>query len=148
MKNKTAKRLINFVIVFYLVAGVKAQVIERPDTVTVRSGNLLLKGLLWRPAGKRVFPSVIFCHGSYESNNLRYDAVQQTSVLGPLFARNGFIFLGLFRQGTGLSKDHGESTANLMSRALKEKDKRNAIGFKCINCKQMTCRTCLQDSNF
>lgn len=124
-----AKRLANFVIVFYLVTGVKAQVIEPPDTVTVRSGNLLLKGLLWRPAGKGVFPSVIFCHGSYESNNLRYDAVQQTSVLGPLFARNGFIFLGLFRQGTGLSKDHGESTADLMSRALKEKgqEERNSV---------------------
>lgn len=124
-----AKRLVNFVIVFYLVAGLNAQVIERPDTVTVRSGNLLLKGLLWRPAGKGVFPSVIFCHGSYESNNLRYDAVQQTSVLGPLFARNGFIFLGLFRRGTGLSKDRGESTADLMSRALKEKgqEERNRV---------------------
>jgi dienelactone hydrolase len=123
------KRLVNFVIVFYLVAGLNAQVIERPDTVTVQSGSLLLKGLLWRPAAKGVFPSVIFCHGSYESRDLRYDAVQQTSVLGSLFARSGFIFLVLFRQGTGLSKDHGESTADLMSRALKEKgqEERNRV---------------------
>jgi dienelactone hydrolase len=42
-------------------------------------------------------------------------------VLGPLFAKNGYVFLGLFRQGTGLSKDQGESTADLMTKALREK---------------------------
>jgi dienelactone hydrolase len=84
---------------------------------------------LWRPVGEGVFPSVIFCHGSYETSDLRYDAVQQTSVLGPLFAKNGYIFLGLFRQGTGLSRNCGKSSADLMSKALKEKgqEERNRV---------------------
>jgi dienelactone hydrolase len=92
---------------------------------------VLLKGLLWRPAGKGPFPSVIFCHGSYETNDLRYDAVQQTSVLGPLFAKNGYVFLGLFRQGTGLSKDQGKNSADLMIKALKEKGQQERNQYKC-----------------
>jgi len=115
------KSVVISIIIFYLITDLQAQVPERPDTVTVVSGNLLLKGLLWLPAGKGVFPSVIFCHGSYEANDLRYDVVQQTSVLGSLFVKNGFIFLGLFREGAGLSKGQGENSADLMSKALKEK---------------------------
>ena len=125
--------MVKFVIIsvlfFYSVRDLRAQVSEQPDTVTVLSGSVLLKGLLWRPAGKGPFPSVIFCHGSYETNDLRYDAVQQTSVLGPLFAKNGYVLLGLFRQGTGLSKDQGKNSADVMSKALKEKgqQERNRI---------------------
>jgi dienelactone hydrolase len=115
------KSVIISILFFYTVRGLHAQISERPDTVTVLSGSVSLKGLLWRPAGKGLFPTVIFCHGSYETNDSRYDAVQQTSVLGPLFAKNGYVFLALFRQGTGLSKDQGESTADLMTKALREK---------------------------
>jgi len=117
------------VLFVHFLSHLRAQVPEGPDTVTVSSGVLLLKGLLWRPVGTGVFPTVIFCHGSYETNDLRYDVVQQTSVLGPLFAKNGYIFLGLFRQGTGLSKTHGENSADLMSKAIKEKgqEERNRV---------------------
>ena len=48
--------------------------------MSIVSGNLALKGLLWRPQVGGTFPTVIFCHGSYETNDTRYDAVQQTSV--------------------------------------------------------------------
>lgn len=99
------------------------------DTITVPSGSAQLKGLLWRPAGKAPFPALIFCHGTYESADTRYDAVQQTSVLGPLFARNGYVFLGLFGRGTGLSKDQGENSADVMARVLKESglEERNRV---------------------
>jgi dienelactone hydrolase len=100
---------------------VHGQAILPPDTISVPSGNLILKGLLWHPVGTGAFPSIIFCHGSYESNDLRYDAIQQISVLGPLFAKNGYIFFGFFREGTGLSEGQGESSADLMSKAFKEK---------------------------
>jgi dienelactone hydrolase len=120
-KAKLIKPLIISVLISYFAVGSHAQVPEPPDTVAVSSGNLLLKGLLWHPVGTGVFPAVIFCHGSYETNGLRYDVVQQTSVLGQLFARNGYVFLGLFRQGAGLSKNQGKNSADLMSKALKEK---------------------------
>jgi len=120
------------IVFFCLLPGLHAQVPEKPDTVTVLSGHWQLKGLLWRPAGNGVFPAIIFCHGTYETNDLKYDAVQQASVLGPLFAKNGFIFFGLFRRGTGLSKDQGENSADLMSKALKEKgqEERNRVQIR------------------
>jgi carboxymethylenebutenolidase len=120
-KGKLIRPLIISILIFYLAVGSHAQVKEPPDTVAVSSGNLLLKGLLWHPIGTGVFPTIIFCHGSYVTNGLRYDVVQQTSVLGPLFAKNDYVFLGLFRQGTGLSKNQGKNSADLMSKALKEK---------------------------
>jgi len=114
------KPFVIYFLTFRLITNLHAQVLEPPDTVTVSSGSLLLKGLLWRPSGEGIFPSVVFCHGSYETSDSKYDPVQQTSVLGPLFAKNGYIFLGLFRQGTGLSKGQGKNSADLMSKALKE----------------------------
>jgi len=35
-----------------------------PDTIVVRSGELRLSGLLWRPEGRGPFPAVLFNHGS------------------------------------------------------------------------------------
>ena len=119
---KVVKPVIISILLSCLLTGLHAQLPEQPDTVTILSGRLPLKGLLWHPVGSVVFPAVIFCHGSYETNDLRYDAVQQTSALGPLFAKNGYVFLGLFRQGTGLSKNQGKNSADVMSKALKEKD--------------------------
>jgi len=99
-----------------------------PDTLTITSGKLALKALLWKPSGTAPFPTIIFCHGSYETND-RYDVLQQTSVLGDLFANNGYLFFGLFRRGTGLSKDQGENGADLMTKAFKEKgqEERNKV---------------------
>jgi dienelactone hydrolase len=109
------------ILLFLLGQDSHAQVLRPPDTVTILSDSLSLKGLLWRPEGKGVFPAIIFCHGSYETSGLRYDAVKQTSVLGPLFAKNNYVFLALFRRGTALSKDQGENSADLMNKALKER---------------------------
>ena len=109
------------ILLFLLGQDSHAQALRPPDTVTILSDSLSLKGLLWRPEGKGVFPAVIFCHGSYETSGLRYDAVKQTSVLGPLFAKNNYVFLALFRRGTALSKDQGENSADLMNKALKER---------------------------
>jgi len=46
----------------------RSQNFIEPDTVTVHSGKLQLKGLLWRPSGPGLFPAIIFSHGSYETN--------------------------------------------------------------------------------
>lgn len=118
--SKVIRPVVISIVFFWLLPGLYAQVPEGPDTITVSSGGLLLKGLLWRPISTGVLPAVIFCHGSYETSHPRYDIVQQTSALGPLFARNGYIFLDLFRRGAGLSKGQGENSADLMSKAFKE----------------------------
>jgi len=87
----------------------------RPEQITVVSGSKMLRGLMWRPAGKGPFPAVLFNHGSY----LRSDAMSPESpaVVGPLFARHGYAFLFFFRQGIGLSADQGTADGDLMQRA-------------------------------
>ena len=72
---------------------------NKPDTIIVRSGNLKLRGLLWHPSTVEKLPAVIFCHGSYGTGDSIYDVVQNISSVGPLFAKHGYIFLGLFRRG-------------------------------------------------
>ena len=97
-----------------------SQDLKKPDTIIVRSGNLKLKGLLWHPSTVEKLPAVIFCHGSYETGDSTYDVVQNISSVGPLFAKHGYIFLGLFRRGVGLSNREGENSADLMAKALRE----------------------------
>jgi len=109
------------------------------DTVDIQSGDLSLKGLLWHPGSTGKFPAVVYCHGSYESDDTRYDAVEQVLTLGPLFAKKGYIFLGVFRRGTGLSKGQGENVADLMKVALREKgqDARNKMQLQQLETDQM-----------
>ena len=99
------------------------------ETVVVPSGGFELRALLWKPTGQGPFPTIIFCHGSYESNDTRYDPVNQISSIGQFFAREGFVFLGLFRRGMGLSRGQGENTADMMAKAMKEsgQESRNKI---------------------
>ena len=42
---------------------------DDPETVTVKSGSLELRALIWRPSGSGPFPAVVFSHGSYSSND-------------------------------------------------------------------------------
>jgi dienelactone hydrolase len=118
---KVTKSLALLTLWFFSIQCLNAQNQVRPDTITVLSGKLVLKGLLWHPVGKSVSPAIIFCHGSYETPDSLYDPVEQVSVLGSLFAKEGYIFLGLFRRGTGLSKNQGQNTADLMANSFKEK---------------------------
>lgn len=96
-----------------------AQDFTGPDTVSVQSGKLTLKGLLWRPTGHGPFPTIIFCHGSYGGSDTTNP--DQQIVLGSVFARKGYIFLVLFRSGVGLSKGQGVNSTELMDKAFKER---------------------------
>jgi dienelactone hydrolase len=91
------------------------------------------------PIGAEVLPAVIFCHGNYETSDLKYDVAQQTSALGPLFARKGYIFLDLFRRGAGLSRGEGENSADLMRKAFKEKGQqgRNRVQLQQLQTKDL-----------
>ncbi len=116
-----------------------SQGINGPDTVSVQSGKLMLKGLLWKPAGTGKFATIIFCHGSYGGSDTVHDPLQQVSLLGPVFATKGYIFLGLFRRGVSLSQGQGINSSILMDNALKERGQegRNAIQLQQLETDQL-----------
>jgi dienelactone hydrolase len=128
------RRLSLALIFFYSVIQIYAQDIIVPDTVAVRSGKLTLKGLLWHPAGQGKFPTVIFCHGGFRDTESIHDL-----VVGPVFAKRGYIFLYLFRRGVGLSKEQGSNSANLIDNAFKEKgqDERNKVQLQQLETDQL-----------
>ena len=117
----------------------------RPETIAVLSGKLILRGLLWRPHGSGPFPALIWCHGNYASNSIpgTVDAwlgsVTSTNLLGHEFAENGYVFLGLFRRGTGLSKGTGESSQDLLDQSLTDKglDERNRLQVHLLETDQL-----------
>jgi dienelactone hydrolase len=102
----------------------QAQDLLRPDTVVVHSGKLVLKGLLWQPLGRGPFPTILYCHGGYKDTDTIHDI-----VVGPIFAKQGYAFLFLFRRGIGLSKGQGTNATSLMDKAFQEKgqDERNKV---------------------
>jgi dienelactone hydrolase len=88
-----------------------------PEVLDVRSGALTLRAQVWRPSGIGPFPAVLFNHGSYSTDDPLPPSEPET--LGPVFARHGYVFLWLHRQGTGLSSAQGVSEGDQMARALK-----------------------------
>jgi len=102
-------RILSLIVLFPLLAGVlAAQSATRPQTLVVNSGSLQLRALLWQPKGKGPFPAVLFCPGS--------GLTPQPETIGPIFARHGYVFLGLFRSGQGLSAKEGSETSVLVER--------------------------------
>jgi len=88
------------------------------EIVQIKSRTQTLRALLWQPAGAGPFPAVLFNHGSAGAADAI--SVKDASTLGPVFARHGYIFLFLFRQGIGLSAREGTADGVLMDRALKK----------------------------
>jgi dienelactone hydrolase len=122
-----------------LIRELQAQDLFQPDTVTIQSGKLALKALLWHPAGSGRVPAVIFCHGGYETNDTTYDLLENISSIGSVFAKHGYIFLGLSRRGIGLSKGQGKNGADLMAEAFKEKGQegRNRVQLQQLETDQL-----------
>jgi carboxymethylenebutenolidase len=101
---------------FAIIAESRAS--DVPQTVEVRSGTLTLRALLWRPTGKGPFPAILLNHGSGRSREELerlgpYE--QQANILGPVFARHGYVFLYLFRRGVGLSANQGINAVDVMN---------------------------------
>jgi len=82
--------------------GVRSQDLIKPDTVTFQSGNLKLKGLLWKPPGKGPFPAMMYNHGS-EARPERF-----LTKMPYDFLEKGYAFFAPFRRGQGLSKGQGK----------------------------------------
>ena len=118
---------------------IHAQNFTIPDTISLQSGNLTLRALLWLPDGHGPFPTVIFCHGSYTTDDTTHEPIIEASALGPLFARKGYIYLALFRRGVGLSKYQGLNSADLMEKAFNQngQEGRNAAQLQQLETDQL-----------
>jgi carboxymethylenebutenolidase len=112
------KKLILVIAYISSVQCARPQTAPSPDTMIYNSGNLRLKGLLWKPAGKGPFPAILFAHGSYSASDTIHNAVKDISLLGSAFAKEGMIFFAPFRQGVGLSAGEGINSADLMDQAM------------------------------
>ncbi len=121
----------------------KVQASGGPETVVVHNGPLTLRALLWRPRGRGPFPGILFNHGSGRSREELerlgpYE--RQADVLGPMFARHGYLFLYLFRRGTGLSADQGTNSFDLMNAevAAHGVNARNALQLQLLQNSEMS----------
>jgi carboxymethylenebutenolidase len=81
-----------------------------PETIVIPSGNLQLKGFLWKPNVPGPFPTVLFNHGSGGADadhTAGLPIKEAAEKLAPVFLKHGYAFLYLFRRGQGLSGDQG-----------------------------------------
>jgi dienelactone hydrolase len=123
--------------------AVAAEAKTSGKTVEVHNGPVTLHGLIWRPQGKGPFPAVLLNHGSgrtREELERLGPYEKQADVLGPVFARHGYVFLYLFRRGVGLSADQGANAIDLMNResAAHGQEARNALQMKLLENGDMT----------
>jgi dienelactone hydrolase len=66
--------------------------------------------------GEGPFPGILFNHGSYGVGDTLEPT--QPAALGTVFAKHGYVFLFLYRQGVGLSTNQGPAEGDLMAQAL------------------------------
>lgn len=100
---------------FFLFSSLPSSPSPEVDVVTFPSGELTLHGALYRPDGPGPFPAVVYNHGSAPGmlSKEAFDA------LGPVFAKNGWVFFGPYRRGQGLSASAGKYIGDEISAAIK-----------------------------
>jgi len=86
------------------------------EVVSFPSGELTLKGVVYRPDGKGPFPAVVYNHGS-APGMLSKSAFE---VLGPVFVQHGWVFFGPYRRGQGLSASAGPYIGDEIAAASKK----------------------------
>ena len=93
---------------------------HEPELVAVRSGDVSLRALVWRPAGTGPFPAVLLNHGSgrtrEELERLGPSERAGRSRSGRCLPSAATSCMYLFRRGVGLSADQGVSSVDLMNR--------------------------------
>ena len=85
------------------------------EIVAFPSGNLTLRGVVYKPPGPGPFPAVLYNHGSAKETSAVSDA------LGPLFAARGWVFFMPSRRGQGLSATVGPFIGDVIDAAIKQK---------------------------
>jgi dienelactone hydrolase len=98
--------------------------------------------MLWRPQGRGPFPGILLNHGSGRTREdlERLGPYEQNAeILGPVFARHGYVFLYLFRRGVGPSTDQGANAVDLMNSefAAHGQEARNALQLQLLENREM-----------
>ena len=113
-----------------------------PETVLIHSGSATLRAMLYRPPGRGPFPGILLNHGSGRTpEDLKrlgpYE--RNAEILGPVFARHGYVSLYLFRRGVGLSADQGANAVDLMNSesATHRQAARNALQLQLLENREM-----------
>jgi dienelactone hydrolase len=121
--------------------GEAADVARAPETVVVQSGDLKLRAQLFYPKGQGPFPAVLFNHGSGHTGGTSAGGPdhRHPELLGPLFARHGYVFLYLYRRGDGLSAGQGTPSGDVMDRAFASggQDARNLAQLRLLETDEM-----------
>ena len=68
----------------------------RPELIEFKSGNLELKGYIWKPSGDGPFLALLWNHGSEKSPG-------SVDRVAPYFVSNGYVFFVPHRRGQGNS---------------------------------------------
>jgi dienelactone hydrolase len=68
----------------------------KPELITFTSGDLALKGFIWKPEGPGSFPAILWNHGSEKQPGT-------VDTVAPYFVGRGYIFLAPHRRGQGQS---------------------------------------------
>jgi len=141
MKRLYAFALLPLVLTSTL-ASARGQTPVGPETVVVHNGSAALHAIIWRPQGNGPFPAILLNHGSGRTREdlERLGSYEKNpEILGPVFARHGYVFLYLFRRGVGLSTDQGANAIDLMTSeaAAHGQEARNAVQMQLLENREM-----------
>ena len=84
--------------------------------VAFPSGNVILRGVVYKPKGTGPFPAVLYNHGSAPEMYSN----QAIEALGPLFVSHGWVFFAPYRRGQGLSAAAGPYIGDEIAASLKK----------------------------
>jgi carboxymethylenebutenolidase len=113
-----------------------------PEAVYVHNGPVTLHAVVWRPQGRGPFPGILLNHGSGRSREQleRLGPYERNAeILGPVFARHGYVFLYLFRHGVGPSSEQGANAFDLMNKESDAhgQEARNALQLQLLENREM-----------
>jgi dienelactone hydrolase len=113
-----------------------------PTKISVTSGDVTLEAWEYRPPGDGPFPAVLVNHGSGRTREQLerlgpYERMAE--IIGPVFARHGYVLLYLFRRGVGPSTGAGKNAFVLLTEAgaSKGQDSRNALQMQLLEGREM-----------
>lgn len=116
---------IKFILILVFSSLVHAkEIIQSPtaEIITYKSGDLTLKGVVYKPKGSGPFPAVLYNHGSAPGML----NAQAADILGPLYVNRGWIFFMPYRRGQGLSETAGPYIMDQVEAARKTGGKKAA----------------------
>jgi carboxymethylenebutenolidase len=68
----------------------------KPELIAFKSGELELKGFLWKPDGSGPFPAILWNHGGERLPG-------SVNTVAPYFVNHGYVFFVPHRRGQGRS---------------------------------------------